>query len=448
MTQHCPELQDNSQLTMMLRRSTIYALLTGLIFTVSLVNTSADPIEIDGQPVVLTISEASDHTLRITLQKHNPRQGDIPVDSGRVLAPSLETESIQHIKDLDKKQTLEAGSLQVQVHPNPLQVSIRTNDGTLVQRLQFNETTGNINFELGEGPIFGMGNGGQYFDRRGSFYTMQRGHRRGEFHIFGARTPIPFLIGTEGWSLFVHRPYNAHFDLRENPGQLIPKKDPENSKEASFPLDVFVTHIDKPSRALSEYTKLTGKPPMPPKWSLGYMQSHRNLSGPEEVLQIARTFREKQLPADALIYLGTGFTPNGWNTGHGSFTFNPGTFDEPQAMIDSLHDMNYKISLHLTSPPNNLHGRIPPRNGARVDESHVYSYWQEHLDVFDMGIDGWWPDMGDGLDNDSRLNRHYLYYEGPLHERPDERPWSLHRTGYAGMQRFGGWIWSGDVRSS
>jgi alpha-glucosidase/alpha-D-xyloside xylohydrolase len=41
-----------------------------------------------------------------------------------------------------------------------------------------------------------------------------------------------------------------------------------------------------------------------------------------------------------------------------------------------------------------------------------------------------------------------MYREGPLQERPNERPWSLHRTGFAGMQRFGGWNWSGDVNSS
>ena len=48
--------------------------------------------------------------------------------------------------------------------------------------------------------------------------------------------------------------------------------------------------------------------------NLGYMQLHRTLGGPEEVMRIARTFREKKLPRDTLIYLGTGFAPSGWNT--------------------------------------------------------------------------------------------------------------------------------------
>ena len=62
-----------------------------------------------------------------------------------------------------------------------------------------------------------------------------------------------------------------------------------------------------------------------------------------------------------------------------------------------------------------------------------------------LGVDGWWPDDGDELPLEARLTRHRCYYEGPLQDRANVRPWSLHRTGYAGSQRYGGWIWSGDI---
>ena len=48
---------------------------------------------------------------------------------------------------------------------------------------------------------------------------------------------------------------------------------------------------------------------------------HRTLASEEEILAETRNFRDKNLPCDAMIYLGTGFCPSGWNTGHGSFTF-------------------------------------------------------------------------------------------------------------------------------
>ena len=65
------------------------------------------------------------------------------------------------------------------------------------------------------------------------------------------------------------------------------------------------------------------------------MQSHRTLGGPDEVMWVARTFREKQLPCDALIYLGTEFTPSGWNTRNGEFTWKKENFPDPKKMIDA-----------------------------------------------------------------------------------------------------------------
>jgi alpha-glucosidase/alpha-D-xyloside xylohydrolase len=71
-----------------------------------------------------------------------------------------------------------------------------------------------------------------------------------------------------------------------------------------------------------------------------------------------------------------------------------------------------------------------------------------HKTLFDDGIDGWWPDQGDGLDAPSRLARNRMYYEGSQRLRPDERPFALHRNGYAGMQRYAAFLWSGDVYST
>jgi alpha-glucosidase/alpha-D-xyloside xylohydrolase len=79
--------------------------------------------------------------------------------------------------------------------------------------------------------------------------------------------------------------------------------------------------------------------------------------------------------------------------------------------------------------------------------THIHNYWARHRPLLERGIDGWWPDDGDELPVEARLARHRCYYEGPLADRPNVRPWSLHRNGYAGVQSYGGWIWSGDVQS-
>lgn len=431
------------------RRIFLGLLLVCILPLSSLAEGQADPIEIAGQRVSVALVPVETHSVRITVRPVDRGQRTVPVRDGRVLAPCEWAEPAARMTDLDGPRTVQMDSLRVTVRPSPLRIAVRAPDRTLVQRLVVDRETGAVDFRLGDGPVYGLGNGGQRFDRRGRYYSMDHGHRPGEFQIYGSRMPVPFLIGTDGWALFFHRPYNGQFDLRNAPGRFLPEKDPDSPKERSLPMDVFVTNVDTPPEALSAYTSFTGNTPMPPKWALGYIQSHRNLAGPEEVLRVARTFREKNLPVDALIYLGTGFTPDGWNTGHGGFTFNPETFPRPQTMLDSLHSMQYKVGLHLTRPPENLHGSLSPEEPPPPsDTGHVANYWNRHTETFAMGVDAWWPDMGENLPPDSRLARHYLYRKGPLAERSNERPLSLHRTGFAGMHRYGGWIWSGDVAST
>ena len=107
---------------------------------------------------------------------------------------------------------------------------------------------------------------------------------------------------------------------------------------------------------MSEYARLTGRPEMPPLWSLGYQQSHRTLASREEVLGEAKTFREKKLPCDGLIYLGTGFCPSGWNTANGSFSWNSRVFPDPKKMLDELHEDHFKVVLHDVILTDDLRG--------------------------------------------------------------------------------------------
>jgi alpha-glucosidase/alpha-D-xyloside xylohydrolase len=148
-----------------------------------------------------------------------------------------------------------------------------------------------------------------------------------------------------------------------------------------------------------------------------------------------------------LIYLGTGFCPTGWNRGHGSFEFNP-VFADPEATLAELHRMGFKVILHVLAHPKGLHGGINDATpSAAADPADARAYWEKHRFLLEprLGVDGFWPDEGDDDDIPARLARHRLYWEGPLAERANVRPFSFHRNGYAGMQRWGGNIWSGDT---
>ncbi len=332
-------------------------------------------------------------------------------------------------------------SMNVLVTPSPLTVNITDKNQKTIQNLTFQPESGDIRFIMGTQPLLGLGGGGLDYDRRGGYESMEKGHRSGEYQIHGSRVPVPLLIGTEGWAVFFHRPYNGAFDLRGSEGLYIPRRSTAEEKEKPLPLDLFIIRAESPEKIPAEYARLTGHPAMPPRWSMGYFQSHRTLEGPEEVIRVAETFREKNLPCDGLIYLGTGYCPAGWNIGHGTITFNPKTFPRPKEIIDRLHSLNFHIALHVNRPPVNLHGHIQDEADESAGIAHAHNYWEKHIPAFTLGVDGWWPDDGDVLPVDSRLTRHKLYYEGSLETRPGERPFSLHRTGYAGMQRFGGRVW-------
>jgi alpha-glucosidase/alpha-D-xyloside xylohydrolase len=216
-----------------------------------------------------------------------------------------------------------------------------------------------------------------------------------------------------------------------------------------LPLDVFIVGASEPAQVMAELAMLIGHPEMPPLWAFGYQQSHRTLAGRDEVLAIANTFRSKKLPCDALIYLGTGFTPSGWNTANGSFAFNPAVFPDPKAILDELHSLNFRAVLHVVILARSLTGTVHDScELARFDAEQASCYWDMHRKVFALGVDGWWPDEGDPLDARSRLTRNRMYWEGPQIDRPNQRPYSLHRNGYAGMQRYAAFLWSGDVYST
>jgi alpha-glucosidase/alpha-D-xyloside xylohydrolase len=400
---------------------------------------AAAPIRHAGSPAELTIRAVNPRTVQVVLAPLDEKGKPRPAPASTVLVeqkPELKLRS----REITQAQEIAVGKCRIRVQSGPLTISFRGPSGKVVQELAFAGDDGAIQFRTAA-PVLGMGEGARQFDRRGALYSMRDGWAGWNRPILGSWVAVPFLIGTDGWALFVHHPRGG-FDLRRGQGRFQPAEDAKN-----IPLELYVILWDKPADVLREYQRLTGRTPLPPKWTLGYMQSHRTLDGKEEVFRVARTFREKKLPCDALIYLGTGYCPAGWNTGHGSLEFNPKVFDKPADIINRLHRMHFHMVLHQNHAPRNLFGLSVADPDQAANRASITAYWKRHRPVFALGVDGWWPDDGDELPRESRIARHRMYYEGPLHDRPNVRPWALHRTGFAGVQRYGGWIWSGDVDS-
>jgi alpha-glucosidase/alpha-D-xyloside xylohydrolase len=386
----------------------------------------------------LSVSAAAERTVGILLSPLDP---DGKARTARPSSVLVKQQPVLELtcRELKEPREVAVGELSVTVKPEPLTITVRGPGDKVVQELSFGAEDGVVSFRTAA-PVLGLGEGGRQFDRRGHQFPMLNGQRPPLLATHGGTIPVPFLIGTDGWALFFNGPW-GEFDLREGRGLFLPRK----AAQGDEPLQLYVVALRQPADAPAEYVRLTGRPVMPPKWTLGYMQSHRTLASPREPAEVAQTFRDKHLPCDALIYLGTGYCPAGWNVGHGSLDFNPKTFDRPAENLAALHDLHFQVVLHVNQAPRGLFGAsvAEPSDSAQ----HIGNYWARHRDAFRLGVDAWWPDDGDELPIEARLARHRCYYEGPLQDRPNVRPWSLHRNGYAGAQRYGGWIWSGDVAS-
>ncbi|MBI3711238.1 MAG: DUF5110 domain-containing protein [Proteobacteria bacterium] len=418
----------------------------------------ANSLSVAGCPVELQLIPISACTLRVSLV---PIAGDgksLPVENSAELIVENTKHAIATFRALDAPQTIAWKDCRIRLTAKPLSISVTDGTGGTCQSLRI-EDDGRIAFALGTGPLFGLGQGGHQFDRRGGSFPLVNGQGEGvssldmrlpgakapvyEFNLAveGARITVPWVISADGWAVFIHKP-NGVIDLQGDTGRLTPA-----AAGGTLPFDAFFVVSREPVQIMREYAALTGYPHLPPLWSLGYLQSHRTLLGREEILAEAKEFRRRKLPCDGFIYLGTGFTPDGWNTGHGAFAFNHRVFPDPDLMIRQLHSDHFRIALHVVDPPLHLSGTVHDRGAAAEKTDNAAHYWKEHRPVSRLGVDGWWPDVGDRLDPAARLARIRMYWDGPIMDHPNTRPFALHRNGYAGIQRHG-WLWSGDIDST
>jgi alpha-glucosidase/alpha-D-xyloside xylohydrolase len=440
----------------------------------------AQQITAAGQPAQLDIRAAGEHSVRVTLK---PVGFEDPLPDNPALAERQYPPPAISIREVSKPVLRNVGNLRIEVRLTPLSVTVRNARGTLVQEIVF-ERDATLSFRLDGHAVLGMGEGGPrpergtpwreqavQFDRRGSLDLMEP---RWQADMYGSRNPAAMLLGTGGWGIFVAAPW-VQVDLRDaKRGVFIPWKPPsaedapQNQRNQQQDLgkgrppadrivpglyDLFVFDAHEPAVAMKDFSTITGPAAMPPKWALGYMQSHRTLQDEKQMIGIIDTFRSKRIPIDAVIYLGTGFCPRGWNTRQPSFDLNPDVFTrDPKTVLADMHARHVKVVVHMVPWDRDrlptLHGTIPPRPGEQVDESHIQSYWRQHVPLLEAGIDAFWPDEGDWFNLFERITRHQLYYQGHLSHEPHERPWSLQRNGHPGIAQWGGWVWSGDTESS
>ena len=199
------------------------------------------PIRIAGRAVEIGLTSVSLQTVRITIQPIE--NGNLqPIASDGALIQENWGKPVARLRTLGGERSIKCGDLTVKVSATPLTIRVEAKDGRLVQEFRSDDSTGVLSFQIGDGPVLGLGQGGPQFDRRGSIDRMGSGQGGYQLATHGAKVPIQFAIGTSGWAMFIHQPLGA-FDLTGKEGRFLPA----SSADAALPLDVFVIGAQRSS---------------------------------------------------------------------------------------------------------------------------------------------------------------------------------------------------------
>jgi len=307
---------------------------------------------------------------------------------------------------------------------------------------------------------------------------------------------IPFCLlknGTTWFGLFVDNPARQYWDSRmTGRGRLSIEVEDDY-------LDFYILTGSEPSEISRLYVELTGQPPMPPLWALGFHQSRYSYMSQQRVLELASKFRANDLPGD-VIHLDIDYM-----RGYRVFTWDPDRFPDPGEMCRQLHTLGFRIvtildpgvkcdpeyrvyregtqkDVFCRMPDGEVYrGAVWPGTAVFPDfsRSDVREWWaRQHSVLFEAGVAGVWNDMNEPADftgdpifrpdftvpeeleggekewKGSFKRLHNIYgscMNAAAREAftmfcPDRRGFVISRAGYAGVQRHAG-IWTGDNMS-
>lgn len=321
--------------------------------------------------------------------------------------------------------------------------------------------------------FYGMGQLDQLADH---LDLDQRGHQHEIWHQHPppSTTLFPSLLSLRGYGLLIDNAHRARWDL----GQTDPSIFSYQARGGG--LQYYVLYGPDLQRLLHTYLKVTGFPPLPPRWTLGFLQSRYGYRNRRELEDIAQTFRDKALPCDALIL------DVFWFKEMGDLAFHPFDWPDPKEMIGQLKERGFRLMVieepYLTTHSHNYPEALAegylakhydgsvytfpfwPGECALVDFSHpaARAWWTtKHQPLLELGIAGWWTDLNEpakhhedmqhyggpasAVHNVAALSMHQAVFDAHQHYAPQQRIFILSRSAFPGSQRYGVGLWSGDV---
>ena len=337
--------------------------------------------------------------------------------------------------------------------------------------------------------FYGLGEKTLPFNKYGSRCTMWNS----DFPAYPVKLDplyesIPFILKADtsgAYGLFFDNTFRSTFDVgASNSDTLV-------YTSAGGAFELYLITGKNAAEVVQRFSELTGKMQMPPMWVLGYQQSRWSYYPEQKVLDLAHGFRENKIPCD-VIYLDINYMD-----GYRCFTWSPKDFPTPKNMLDTLHNLGFKVVTIIDPGIKNEKGYRVYDSGLSEDvfvkkadgkyfvgqvwpgdcmfpdflNEKTREWWgSQYKSLLDYGVDGFWNDMNEPsvfnmpnktfpldvihkLDDGTATHAevHNVYgmqmaratREGLEKLEPNTRPVVLTRANYAGGQRYSA-MWTGD----
>lgn len=244
-------------------------------------------------------------------------------------------------------------------------------------------------FSLSPGEkIFGCGESFTSFDKRGQKIVLWTDDANG-IQNQQMYKPIPFFMSNRGYGMFLHTSTPITLDFGQSFSGV------NSMMVGDDALDLFV-FIGTPKEILDEYTKLTGKSPLPPLWSFGLWMSRCTYNNEKQVRDIASKLRADNIPCDVL-HLDTGWFETDWEC---DYEFSKTRFTDPKKMLADLKDEGFRVScwqLPYFVPKNKLFPELVEKNLVVRDGKGNLPYEDAVLDFSNPKAVDWYQDKLAGL---------------------------------------------------
>ena len=462
-----------------------------------------DGITIQSGAATMRITALRDDILRVRVAPGGAFAEDA---SWAVLpGPRRKTVAVQPLQDFNAV-GFRTALLDVRVERNPFRLVVRDLGGNILcadapgRPTEFRLGGFTVSKEMpDDAHFFGLGDKAGSFDRRNQAYTLwntDTGIQASEDPIYKS---IPFFLAMSGgrsYGLFLDNTWRTWFDFGKQ------ARNAYSFGAEGGSLDYYLIYGPTPKQVVEGYTYLTGTPPLPPLWALGFQQSRYSYTPESRIREVANRLRADRIPADA-VYLDIDYQYR-----NRPFTVDPVTFPDFPGLVSDLARQNLHLvtitDLHIANLPQQ--GYMPYDTGHAGDHfvknpdgsefvgvvwpgpavfpdftrAQTRAWWGDlYKEFVKDGVAGFWNDMNepsvfDGPGKTMPLNSvhridepgfaprtashaeiHNIFgmeneratYEGLLKLRPDERPFVLTRATYAGGQRYG-FTWTGDNAST